>query len=82
MIKIECDKEHPPIKVESCGNWMWLAEEAANVIKVLTVSLLRDLPAEAHRGGADILKEAYALGYREGLKMLKEEEEKKNEAAD
>ena len=82
MIKIECDKKHPPLKVESCGNWTTLAEEAANIIKGLTVSLLRGLPAEMHRGAADVLKEAYALGYREGLKKLKEEEVAEHETAD
>ena len=82
MIKIECDKKHPPIKIESCGNWTTLAEEAANIIKGLTVSLLRGLPAEMHRGAADVLKEAYALGYREGLKKLKEEEVAEHETAD
>ncbi len=82
MIKIECDKAHPPLKVESCGNWTTLAEEAANIIKGLTVSLLRGLPAEMHRGAADVLKEAYALGYREGLKKLKEEEVAEHETAD
>lgn len=68
MIKIECDRNKPPMKVEYCGGWTTLAEEAANIIEGLTVSLLRGLPAEVHRGAADILKEAYALGYREGLK--------------
>lgn len=82
MIKIECDKKHPPLKVESCGEWMTLVEEAANIIKGLTVSLLRGLPAEMHLGAAEILKEAIALGYREGLKKLKEEEVTENETAD
>lgn len=82
MIKIECDKKHPPLKVESCGEWMTLAEEAANVVKGLTCSLLRGLPEEMHRGAADILKEAYAVGYREGLKKMKEEEVAENEIAD
>lgn len=82
MIKIECDKKHPPLKVESCGEWMTLAEEAANIAKAMTCSLLRGLPAEMHRGAADVLKAALALGYREGLKKLKEEEVTENETAD
>ncbi len=82
MIKIECDKEHPPLKVESCGTWDVLAEETANIIKGLTCSLLRGLPAEMHRGAADILKEAIALGYREGLKKLKEIETDETEVAE
>jgi hypothetical protein len=82
VIKIECDKAHPPLKVESCGNWMTLVEEAANIVKGLTCSLLCGLPAEMHRSAADILKEAYALGYREGLKKLKEEEVTESETAD
>lgn len=82
MIKIECDKNKPPLKVESCGEWTMLAEEAANIIKGLTVSLLRGLPAEVHRGAADILKEAYALGYREGLKRMKEIETDETEAVE
>lgn len=68
--------------IESRGGWTTLAEEAANVVKGLTCSLLRGLPAEMHRGAADVLKEAFALGYREGLKKLKEEEVAENEAAD
>ena len=82
MIKIECDKNKPPFKVESCGTWVVLAEETANIIKGLTVSLLRGLPAEMHLGAAEILKEAIALGYRDGLKKLKEEEVAENETAD
>lgn len=82
MIKIECDKTKPPMKIESCGGWTTLAEEAANIIKGLTVSLLRGLPAEVHRGAADILKEAYALGYREGLKRMKEIESEETEVAE
>ena len=82
MINIECDKKHPPLKVESCGEWMTLVEEAANIVKGLTCSLLRGLPAEMHRGAAGVLKAAIALGYREGLKKLKEEEVTENEAAD
>lgn len=82
MIKIECDKNKPPMKVESCGTWVVLAEETANIIKGLPVSLLRGLPAEVHRGAADILKEAYALGYREGLKRLKETEADETEVAE
>lgn len=81
MIKIECDKNRPPFKVESCGTWVVLAEETANIIKGLTISLLRGLPAEMSLGAADILKEAIALGYREGLKKLKEEAAE-NETAD
>ena len=82
MIKIECDKRHPPLKVESCGEWTTLAEETANIVKGLTVSLLRGLPAEIHRGAAGILKEAIALGYREGLKRLKEIETDETEVAE
>lgn len=82
MIKIECDRNKPPMKVESCGEWTTLAEEAANIVKGLTCSLLRVLPPEAMRGAADILKDAIALGFREGLKQIHEKEEKKNEAAD
>lgn len=82
MIKIECDKSKQPLKVESCGEWTTLAEEAANIVKGLTVSLLRGLPAEMHLRAAEILKEAIALGYREGLKKLKEEEAAENETAD
>lgn len=82
MIKIECDKNKPPFKVESCGTWVVLAEETANIIKGLTVSLLRGLPAEMHLGAAEILKEAIALGYREGLKRLKEIEAEKTEAVE
>lgn len=72
MIKIECDKEHPPLKVESCGTWVVLAEETANIVKALTFSLLKQLSPPVQRGAADILKEAIAMGYREGLKQLKE----------
>ena len=82
MIKIECDRNKPPLKVESCGEWMTLAEEAANVVNGLTCSLLRGLPAEVRRGAADILKDAYALGYREGLKRLKETEAEETEVAE
>lgn len=82
MIKIECDKEHPPLKVESCGTWVVLAEEAANIVKALTFSLLQRLSPTVQREAAGILKEAIAMGYREGLKKLKEEEVTENEAAD
>jgi hypothetical protein len=82
VIRIECDKNKPPFKVESCGTWVVLAEETANIIKGLTVSLLRGLPAEMYIGAAEILKEAIALGYREGLKKLKEEEAAEHETAD
>lgn len=82
MIKIECDKTKPPMKIESCGEWATLAEEAANIVKGLTVFLMRFLPPEAMRGAADVIKEAIVLGYREGLKQIREKEEKKNEAAD
>ena len=81
MIRIECDRNKPPMKVESCGAWVVLADEAANIVKGLTVSLLRGMPAEARRCAADILKEAYALGYREGLKGMKEIETDETEAA-
>lgn len=81
MIKIECDKKHPPLKVESCGEWVVLAEEAANIVKALTFSLLQRLSAPVQRQAADILKEAIAMGYREGLKKLKEEVAE-NETAD
>jgi hypothetical protein len=82
VIKIECDKEHPPLKVESCGTWVVLAEEAANIVKALTVSLLKQLSPPAQREAAGILKEAIVLGYREGLKKLKEEEVAEHETAD
>jgi hypothetical protein len=82
MIKIECDKKHPPLKVESCGTWVVLAEEAANIVKALTVSLLKDLSPTVQREAAEILKEAIAMGYREGLKKLKEEEVAEHETAD
>ncbi len=82
MIKIECDKEHPPLKVESCGTWVVLAEEVANIVKALTVSLLQRLSPTVQREAAGILKEAIVMGYREGLKKLKEEEVTENEAAD
>lgn len=72
MIKIECDKKHPPMKVESCGEWMALVEEAANIVKALTVSLLKELSPTVQREAGDILKEAIVMGYREGLKLLKE----------
>lgn len=81
MIKIECDKNNPPLKVENCGEWMTLAEEAANIVKGLTFSLLKDLSPKVQREAAGILKEAIALGYREGLKKLKEEVSE-NETAD
>jgi hypothetical protein len=74
MIKIECDRNKPQLKVESCGEWMTLAEEAANIVKGLTISLLKKLSPQAQREAAGILKEAIVLGYREGLKELKEEE--------
>ena len=67
MIKIECDKKHPPLKVESCGAWVVLAEEAANIVKALTFSLLQRLSPTVQREAAGILKEAIAMGYREGL---------------
>lgn len=73
MIKIECDKNKPPFKVESCGTWVVLAEECANIVKGLTISLLKDLSPMVRREAAGILKEAIAMGYREGLKKLKEE---------
>lgn len=82
MIKIECDRNKPPMKFESCGKWEILVEEAANIVKGLTISLLRFLPPEAMRGAADVIKEAIAIGFREGLKQIREKEEKKNEAAD
>ena len=82
MIKIQCDRNKPPMKVESCGKWEILVEEAANIVKGLTVSLLRFIPPEAMRGAADVIKEAIAIGFREGLKQIREKEEKKNEAAD
>lgn len=82
MIKIECDRNKPQMKVESCGTWGVLAEEAANIVKGLTVSLLRGIPAEVRRGAADILKDAYALGYREGLKRMKEIETDETEVAE
>lgn len=82
MIKIQCDRNKPPMKIESCGKWESLVEEAANIVKGLTVSLLRGLPAEVHRDAADILKEAYALGYREGLKRMKEIETDETEVAE
>lgn len=82
MIKIECDKEHPPLKVESCGTWVVLAEETANIVKALTFSLLQRLSPTVQREAAGILKEAIAMGYREGLKKLKEEEVAEHETAD
>ncbi len=82
MIKIECDKNKPPLKVESCGTWVVLAEEAANIVKALTFSLLKDLSPTVRREAAGILKEAIAMGYREGLKKLKEEEVTESETAD
>lgn len=87
MIKIECDKNKPPMKVESCGTWVVLAEECANIVKGLTVSLLKQLSPPVQREAAGILKEAIAMGYREGLKRLKETEADEtevieNEAAD
>lgn len=87
MIKIECDRNKPLMKAESCGTWVELAEECANIVKGLTVSLLKQLSPPVQRGAADILKEAIAMGYREGLKRLKETEAEEtevseNEAAD
>lgn len=82
MIKIECDKEHPPLKVESCGTWVVLAEETTNIVKALTFSLLQRLSPTVQREAAGILKEAIAMGYREGLKKLKEEEVAEHETAD
>ena len=82
MIKIQCDRNKPPMKVESCGTWVVLAEEYANIVKGLTVSLLKQLSPPVQREAADILKEAIAMGYREGLKQIREKEGKKNEAAD
>ena len=82
MIKIECDKNKPPLKVESCGAWVVLAEEAANIVKALTFSLLQRLSPTVQREAAGILKEAIAMGYREGLKKLKEEEVTESETAD
>ena len=82
MIQIECDKSKPPMKVESCGAWNVLAEEAANIVKGLTVSLMRGLPAEVRRGAVDVIKDAIVLGYREGLKKLKEIESEETEAVE
>ena len=82
MIKIKCDKEHPPMTVETCGEWTKLAEETANIVKGLTVSLLKQLSPPVQRGAADILKEAIALGYREGLKRLKEIKADETEVAE
>lgn len=82
MIKIECDRNKPPMKVESCGAWGELAEECANIVKGLTVSLLKQLSPPVQRGAADILKEAIAMGYREGLKRLKEIETDETEVAE
>lgn len=82
MIRIECDKNKPPFKVESCGTWVVLAEETANIIKVLTVSLLKDLSPTVQREAGDILKEAIVMGYREGLKQLKKIEQEGTEVAE
>ena len=82
MIKIECDKKHPPFKVESCGVWVVLVEECANIVKGLTFSLLQRLSPTVQREAAGILKEAIAMGYREGLKKLKEEEVTESETVD
>lgn len=82
MIKIECDRNKPPLKVESCGAWVVLAEEAANIVKGLTVSLLKQLSPPVQREAADILKKAIAMGYREGLKRLKEIESEETEVAE
>lgn len=82
MIKIECDKNKLPFKVESCGAWVILVEECANIVKGLTISLMKDLSPTVQREAAGILKEAIALGYREGLKKLKEEEAAEHESAD
>lgn len=81
MIKIECDRNKPPFKIENCGVWVVLVEECANIVKGLTFSLLKDLSPKVQREAAGILKEAIALGYREGLKKLKEEVAE-NETAD
>ncbi len=82
MIKIECDKKHPPLKVESCGTWVVLVEECANIVKGLTISLLKDLSPTVRREAAGILKEAIVMGYREGLKKLKEIEQEGTEVAE
>lgn len=82
MIKIECDKNKPPVKVESCGVWVILVEECANIVKGLTISLLKDMSPTVRREAAVILKEAIAMGYREGLKRLKEIESEETEAAE
>lgn len=82
MIKIECDRNKPQLKVESCGTWVVLAEEAANIVNGLTVSLMRGLPAEVRRGAVDVIKDAIVLGYREGLKKLKEIESEETEAVE
>ena len=82
MIKIECDKEHPPLKVESCGTWVVLAEEVANIVKALTFSLLQRLSPTVRREAAGILKEAIVMGYREGLKQLKKIEQEGTEVTE
>lgn len=82
MIKIECDKKHPPLKVESGGVWVVLVEECANIVKGLTISLLKDLSPTVRREAAGILKEAIAMGYREGLKQLKEIKSEETEVAE
>lgn len=82
MIKIECDRNKPPMKVESCGTWVELAEECANIVKALTVSLLQRLSPTVQREAADILKEAIAMGYREGLKRLNEIKAEETEVAE
>ena len=82
MIKIECDKKHPPFKVESCGVWVVLVEECANIVKGLTISLLKDLSPTVRREAAGILKEAIVMGYREGLKQLKKIEQEGTEVTE
>lgn len=82
MIRIECDRNKPSFKVESCGTWVDLAEECANIVKGLTVSLLQRLSPLTQREAAGILKEAIAMGYREGLKRLKEIKSEETEVAE
>lgn len=82
MIKIECDKKHPPLKVESCGVWVVLVEECANIVNGLTISMLKDLSPTVRREAAGILKEAIVMGYREGLKQLKKIEQEGTEVTE
>ena len=82
MIEIRCVKGEKKFSVETAGTFVDMAEETANIISGLTRSILNNLPPEARKSAAQILKQAIVLGYRKRLERVKEAEEKTHEAAE